>query len=1035
MTSNAIDSFFDSDGDREEPFTLKGEYHRGVTPPTQFSNSPHDDKPDSGSRKTGKASPHHSRSSTSGNFTGESDTMSNKRDSSGSYHDRSRSRSRSPSASYRRSRSRTPDYSDSFDSEDSMQDSRKASPARNKKSTRRTTANAPTSRYSSGTSKDSRSTYRSYGSSYTARTTKPSVKKGAPKKKGAGRSQSVTGLQQSPRSTEVTRRMLSAKGHTINKLRSDFDDLRRKYDDAIRENKLMKQLQRRQEAALAKFEDKDEELPQLLRSHAAEVDNLRERLRRTQDREKDKDRRLKDKNEELNRLNDEVKKLRHLAENNHLLDRDKLQRKVDKLHDNLDEKERRVTELEKHIENVKKNVKHDSEQWKQREREYRARVSYLEDENQTIKFQLKEKEKELEIRNIYSNRVMKPPAKLNATFDSSPRPLAQTRATSNDDIKNSKPKPTIKRSSSAEEKRKVDHTPRAPEPEVKQEEKKVSPRKEKKKEKELSEHEKILMDLDGGFKPAPPKAGKDDDVLKDLDIEIKKRERQEEEKRRAEERRKREKEEEEKRRKDEEKERRRRIEQEEEERKKKEEEERKGQLSFFSGPKNPYQSSKTKAKTSAFEPYFPSNKIKSNANTSKAPGSNSSNETGSYKPSFANSSKPRVIDPPKETDSYKPSFLPSTSTSSNREEVAKKEFGGGGRLGRQEEKKPFWLRTDERKDSPRRTRDISLERERKQKEEALVKSSTFITKDNPSAPKTPIFDDASSDEEDNIPFFGSKPKNAPPSKPKGAPPSKPNNAMAAVNSVRDLHKYSSNVRQNSGSSKPDSRESGDNNERKREEEDLASQRKKQKEESERLAEERRKKDLLLAKMKEIDNKPESRGSKKEYKFTQPIENLHNGKPSHPDLLGSPQSTPKKKPAADSDTSFGGYAPSFGRRAAAGDKSPIKKGGLFEDDDDDSDDIFATPKPKQADKSKDLRSNFFSDNKSTTPNKGRNSFEGSIFSTSTKAKPVADSTTLPWEKKTQQGSLFNQSNKPNGLTVNVPKSSFDDFDDDIEEVIL
>lgn len=136
--------------------------------------------------------------------------------------------------------------------------------------------------------------------------------------------------------------MLSAKGHTINKLRSDFDDLRRKYDDAIRENKLMKQLQRRQEASLAKFEDKDEELPQLLRSHAAEVDNLRERLRRTQDREKDKDRRLKDKNEELNRLNDELKKLRNLADNKHLLDRDKLQRKVDRLQDNFDEKERRV---------------------------------------------------------------------------------------------------------------------------------------------------------------------------------------------------------------------------------------------------------------------------------------------------------------------------------------------------------------------------------------------------------------------------------------------------------------------------------------------------------------------------------------------------------------------------------------------------------------------------------------------------------------------------------------------------------------------
>lgn len=163
MSSKHVnDSFFDSDGDqdKEEPFTLKGEYHRSVTPPSQSSNSPYSEKPDSGNRTAGKTSQGHSRSSTSGNFTAESDTMSShKRDSSGSYHDRSRSR--------------TPDYSDSFDSEDSMQDSRRGSPVRNRKSTRRSPASTATSRYNSGTSKDSRSTYRTYG-----RTTKPSVKKG-----------------------------------------------------------------------------------------------------------------------------------------------------------------------------------------------------------------------------------------------------------------------------------------------------------------------------------------------------------------------------------------------------------------------------------------------------------------------------------------------------------------------------------------------------------------------------------------------------------------------------------------------------------------------------------------------------------------------------------------------------------------------------------------------------------------------------------------------------------------------------------------
>ena len=160
--------------------------------------------------------------------------------------------------------------------------------------------------------------------------------------RGRGRSQSVSTLQQSPRNSQVTQRMLSAKGHTINRLRSEVDELRHKYDDAIRENKLMKQLHRRQELALARFEDKDEELPTLLRSHAAEVDNLRERLRRTQDREKDKDRRLKDKNEELNKVNDELSKLRRLAEDKHLLDRDKLQRKVDKLQDSESAKEKRI---------------------------------------------------------------------------------------------------------------------------------------------------------------------------------------------------------------------------------------------------------------------------------------------------------------------------------------------------------------------------------------------------------------------------------------------------------------------------------------------------------------------------------------------------------------------------------------------------------------------------------------------------------------------------------------------------------------------
>ncbi|XP_071509172.1 uncharacterized protein [Diadema antillarum] len=899
------DSFFDFDGDRDQKPALKGEYNRGSTPPSWLKSSPHPPNSDSKHSKKSdpsSSSPVHSRPSTSGNFTAESDAMSRRKDSpySNSYGSRSRSRSRSPS--YRRStrgksrsRSRSPSYSDSFDSEDSRQDSRRASPVRTKKSTRGRNTTTTNRNSHSNTSKDSRSSYRSYATTYT-RSTKI-LKKAPPKKKGGrgGRSQSVSTVQQSPRSTEVTRRMLSAKGHTINRLRSDFDELQRKYDDAVRELKLVKQLQRRQEVALSKFEDSEEQLPQLLRNHAAEVDSLRERLRRAQDKERERDRRLKERNEEINRLTDEVKKLRRISEDKHLLDRDKLQRKVDRLTDSVDEKDKKIQELERYVDHMKKNHRHETDQTRHQDKELRRRVIQLDEENQSLKYQLREKEKELDIRNIYSNRIMKPHGKLNSISPPPIRPLKQTRATSNDDLKKTKQTPhppPAKRSSSAEEKRKSDPepSPRAAKP-VRAEEKKAAPPPPKR---ELSEHEKILLELDAGSKPLSQPPNKEVDILKQLDAGIKKRERADEDAGRRRER--------------EALEEKRRLEREEEERRRAEEEKRK-------------------------------------------------------------------------------------------------------------------QREKEEEERRRREENERKERERKQKEEeaAHKKSSTFITNNN--APKTPTFDDDDDSDEADIPFFGSKPK---------APaPSKPSNGFA-VNSVRDLQKYSSTRAGSAG--KPDSRED-DERRRKEEEEEMANQRRKQKEESERLAEERRKKDLLLAKMKEIDTgKPDSRGSKKEYKFPPPVENLHNGKPSHPDLLGSPSSGGKQRKAADESSTFGGYAPSFGRRAAAGDKPAAKKGGLFDDDDDD--DFFSTPKVNQSDKKADLISNLFSgsDSPNAPASKNRSSLEGTVFSTSTKAKPVADSAALPWEKTTPKGPI-SQPNKPNGISVNVPNSSFDDFDDDIEEVIL
>ena len=146
---------------------------------------------------------------------------------------------------------------------------------------------------------------------------------------------------------------------------------------------------------------------------------------------------------------------------------------------------------------------------------------------------LQEKEKELEIKNIYSNRIVKPPGRLRTTSMSptSLRPMMLHKSTTTDEIKLNPQAPAEKtrRSSSADGRTNQEPTryksPREERYKKQAEEQRQRSRErteekevvvEKKEEKkELSEHERILMDLDSGFKKPeekkPSKPQEDDD--------------------------------------------------------------------------------------------------------------------------------------------------------------------------------------------------------------------------------------------------------------------------------------------------------------------------------------------------------------------------------------------------------------------------------------------------------------------------------------------------------------------------------------------
>lgn len=102
------------------------------------------------------------------------------------------------------------------------------------------------------------------------------------------------------------------------------------------------QLQVRQEKALQRYDDTESEISQLLSRHANETHVLRERLRRTQERERAAERRLKDSEEQLHRARATVARLRKLVDQRELEARDELSRRLEEEKARAQEAERKL---------------------------------------------------------------------------------------------------------------------------------------------------------------------------------------------------------------------------------------------------------------------------------------------------------------------------------------------------------------------------------------------------------------------------------------------------------------------------------------------------------------------------------------------------------------------------------------------------------------------------------------------------------------------------------------------------------------------
>ncbi|XP_016062849.1 PREDICTED: lebercilin isoform X3 [Miniopterus natalensis] len=177
--------------------------------------------------------------------------------------------------------------------------------------------------------------------------------KRSPNRKGVRvgcRSQSLS--REPPRKDTdlITKRVLSTRLLKINDLQNEVTELQVKLAEQLKENKALKRLQYRQEKALNKFEDTENEISQLIARHNNEITALKERLRKSQEKERTTEKKMKDTECELYRTKFSLQKLKKISEARHLPERDDLAKKLVAAELKLDDTERRIKELSKNLE-------------------------------------------------------------------------------------------------------------------------------------------------------------------------------------------------------------------------------------------------------------------------------------------------------------------------------------------------------------------------------------------------------------------------------------------------------------------------------------------------------------------------------------------------------------------------------------------------------------------------------------------------------------------------------------------------------------
>ncbi|XP_037045056.1 uncharacterized protein LOC119080702 [Bradysia coprophila] len=149
--------------------------------------------------------------------------------------------------------------------------------------------------------------------------------------------------------SEVRQRVASARLNRLRSVQNQLSDAHGHIGELLNENRLLRNIHKRQDSALQRYEGTNAELPQLLNSHAEEVRVWQVRCRNLQSQNKELGNKLKQKDAQLLTLTDHNRHLSQLNSDKNLEERDKLSERVRNLETMVSDRDEELKVLHRRL--------------------------------------------------------------------------------------------------------------------------------------------------------------------------------------------------------------------------------------------------------------------------------------------------------------------------------------------------------------------------------------------------------------------------------------------------------------------------------------------------------------------------------------------------------------------------------------------------------------------------------------------------------------------------------------------------------------